>query len=484
MAYDTCNNTATFLVLPHECGFTGERKWHSVPPTVLNFAIRALLGFSNACSVELEFCCNCSSVFVFSFFHWIFANQVIPSLSGVWSQIGPEHVLEQEYCMTPSLSAGVTQGVEAVSSKASLVPALVYLTCVGQPVRSLIGTDASVLSVAAAATCASLEELQELGRKRCPSPAGPQRRAAAISSRSVHQQACPTAAALGRKLTSRSKVSVSLSRNILLALMRPWFACLSALLIQTSPRPAVSSRQKFEFFPSLLGSVKVCLHRISHCSSKTFFLLAKTTWMYILGGVEVSRSRRRGRSQLSVEAGCRYDLCLQVHHFNLPRENVWFRSCVSMLWVLFSLLAHLQVPSRSILLWVSRDLPWAAFLFLTRSPAGGCGEQEGKRGSATTERATGMHFTLQLVICSEANLQPGKLSKENVKEFFFKFNKVRFLEVCSHLRVFELSALQELVSHLHPSLSSFEVFRFRSHYVHLYLPNRKLIILCLSLIWF
>lgn len=271
MAYDTCNNTATFLVLPHECGFTGERKWHSVPPTVLNFAIRALLGFFNACSVELGFCCNCSSVFVFSFFHWIFANQVIPSLSGVWSQIGPEHVLEQEYCTTSSLSAGVTQDVEAVSSKTSLVPALVYLTCVGQPVRSLIGTDASVLSVAAAATCASLEELQEPGRKRCPSPAGPQRRAAAISSRSVHQRACPTAAALGRKLTSRIKVSVSLLRNILLALMRPWFACISALLIQTSPRPAVSSRQKFEFFPSLLGSVKVCLHRISHCSSKTFF---------------------------------------------------------------------------------------------------------------------------------------------------------------------------------------------------------------------
>lgn len=271
MAYDTCNNTATFLVLPHECGFTGERKWHSVPPTVLNFAIRALLGFFNVCSVELGFCCNCSSVFVFSFFHWIFANQVIPSLSGVWSQIGPEHVLEQEYCTTSSLSAGVTQDVEAVSSKTSLVPALVYLICVGQPVRSLIGTDASVLSVAAAATCASLEELQEPGRKRCPSPAGPQRRAAAISSRSVHQRACPTAAALGRKLKSRSKVSVSLLRNILLALVRPWFACISALLIQTSPRPAVSSRQKFEFFPSLLGSVKVCLHRISHCSSKTFF---------------------------------------------------------------------------------------------------------------------------------------------------------------------------------------------------------------------
>lgn len=145
MAYDTCNNTATFLVLPHECGFTGERKWHSVPPTVLNFAIRALLGLFNTCSVELGFCCNCSSVFVFSFFHRIFANQVIPSLSGVWSQIGPEHVLEQEYCTTSSLSAGVTQDVEAVSSKASLVPALVYLICVGQPVRSLIGTDASAV---------------------------------------------------------------------------------------------------------------------------------------------------------------------------------------------------------------------------------------------------------------------------------------------------------------------------------------------------
>lgn len=129
-------------------------------------------------------------------------------------------MLEQVYCTTSSLSAGFTQDVEAVCSKASLVPALVYLTCVGQPVRSLIGTDASVLS-AAAATCASLEELQEPGRKRCPSPAGPQCRAAAVSSRSVHQQACPTAAALGRKLTSRSKVSASLLRNILLALMRP-----------------------------------------------------------------------------------------------------------------------------------------------------------------------------------------------------------------------------------------------------------------------
>lgn len=247
--------------------------------------------------------------------------------------------------------------------------------------------------------------------------------------------------------------------------------------------PQLAVARSLSFFLRCLAQWRCAFTGSLTVAAKLFFL-AKMTWMYILGGVEVNRSRRGGRSQLSVEAGCRNDLCSQVHHFSLPPENLWFRSCVSMLWVLFSVLAHLQVPSRSILLWVSRDLPWAAFLFLTRSPAGGCGEQEGKRGSATTERATGMHFTLQLVICSEANLQPGKLSKENVKEFFFKFNKVRFLEVCSHLRVFELSALQELVSHLHPSLSSFEVFRFRSHYVHLYLPNRKLIILCLSLIWF
>lgn len=100
-----------------------------------------------------------------------------------------------------------------------------FLARAAQPIKSLIGTDTSALSLAALAICASLEEhqvtaellkggiathLQDLSGELQPSEV-------IFCTGNLH----PPAAALGRNLTLRNKVNVSFLKSTLVPLERP-----------------------------------------------------------------------------------------------------------------------------------------------------------------------------------------------------------------------------------------------------------------------